>query len=727
MPISDLIPKFFSTANSNQIGQAVEEQVQQALMRRRNHERRWYDNQFFDDGMHFRLVSKRTGRVIDSVNRSTGYVERAIPRASRQIRGIGNLMFSPEYYPVVYPERTTAENFRNKITGQVDELSYKNAIEVAKHSARKRGIWIQTMWEDELDLPLKIIEIILGAAKQSINYLQVYTDPHTSRICVDTLDGFDLIHFGDYKWLDELPFITKAIPWDFQEVLNYEFFDEEKRAKLTPDNQYATSEIKNAYMRTRYGTKSTAASQNSIIVKESFIKEYLTSDNWDQAKKLSEDTGAMEGKSKGDMIMRHPYSAGGVTLHDEYIDYDNYPFADFRFEPGFLYQVPLIERFIPLNKSLDIIIGRLEKWVNAMVVGVYMTRKGENMQLTNFPGGQQVTYENQAPQQMNVTNAGPTPFQLAEILDKYIEEQGASTFTLNNLPQGVTANAAFESSQQREYANMKFATMMLKKTISKVAQLMMERADKDYIKPQEISYKENGEPSSFTVIGAQGKAAHDKIQAELPKDIITLDRKAKIRVEVDQGLGLTTAGKKEAMTTIMNHLIQLYQLGFLSASALSLAIKRELETYGYGSTEEFMEEVENGVTNGQMSNNQMMQMQMAVVKALKDAQVAGPEADKRLVDSTKLGVLQTMKDAGLLDQLNQEGKTNIEVDDLVKLYHDAPDDVRRQIEQKLGFSPSQAEPISPSQAESAERLHKISNEKTKTQLEATRPIAKGGQ
>ena len=100
---SDLAKKLSST-KSAQIGQAVEEMVGQAIMQRRSHERRWYDNNFFDDGYHFRIISRQTGRVIDHISKTAGYVERAIPRASRQIRGVSNLLFNSEPYPVIYPQ-----------------------------------------------------------------------------------------------------------------------------------------------------------------------------------------------------------------------------------------------------------------------------------------------------------------------------------------------------------------------------------------------------------------------------------------------------------------------------------------------------------------------------------------------------------------------------------------------------------------------------------------------
>lgn len=693
------------------IGKYVEDVNFMAIMRRRSHERRWYDNNFFDDGYHFRLVSKKTGRVIDSINKSTGYVERAIPRASRQIRGVTNLLFTPEYYPVVYPERISQEEFMRQMPDgqfQLDQASYQIKLQQIKRAARLRGVWITKQWEDELDMDLKLVNMMLLAAKNSIAYMQIYTDPKTRKLCADIYDAFDLIHFGDKYWLNELPFITKATPWLFNDVLTSPIFDEERLEQLNPDNAYATSEIKNAYMRSRFGSKQNDKEDNTIIVRETFMREYLSDENWEQAKKLGEDTGAMEGKSKGDMIMRHPFSAGGVTLHDEYINYDRYPFAEFRFEPGFLYQVPLIERFIPLNKSLDVVMTRVEKFINAMVVGVYQKRKGENMQVSNFPGGQMLEYEQQPLTQMQLTNPGQAPFAFMELLDKYMEEQGASTFTLNNLPQGVTANAAYESAQQREYMNMKVATKMLKKTISDIANLMMERAHKDMIDPEEVEYKENGQPQYFTVIGKKGYEAHTKVKSnKLPSDAIVLDKGRKVHVEIEPGLGLTMQGKREAMDSIIKNMIQLFQLNFLSPQALSMAIKKYLETFGYGSTEEFMEGVENGVTQGTMNNTQIMQMQIAVVKALRDAKAVGPEATQQLVDSTKLGVLQTLKEAGLLDQLNAKGDISTETEDLIKLYKDATPDIRRQIEQKLGLQPAQDEPISPSQAQSAVHLNNI--------------------
>ncbi len=685
MKLSDLATRLGYTRTDG-IGQAVEDMVASALSRRKSHERRWYDNNFFDDGYHFRSVSKKTGRVIDHTARNSGYVERAIPRASRQIRGVSNLLFAAEPYPVVYPKRVSIEQFRDE-TGEINQDAYDQAMENNKQIARKQGTWLSTEWEDEQELPSKLIDMILLAAKNSVSWLQVYSDTNKQKIITDVYDAFDVICYGDVRDENMLPFITKACPMDIKEVLTDSRFDEAKLKNLTPDNKYATSEVKNAYMNARYGNKGGEDNKNStIIVKETFMKEALTEDNWKRAAKLGETTGAMDGKSKGDLIMRHVFSAGAVTLQDEYVDYDNYPLVPFRFEPGPLYQVPFIERFIPQNKSVDIIVTRLEKWVNAMVVGVYMQRKGENFQLSNFPGGQKIEYEQSKPEQMQAATTGNTPFNVLNMLDKYIDEQGATTAGGQNVPQGVKSGVAIESVKSTEYANLKIPTMMLKKTIKRIAERMLERAHKDYLVPKEVESIEDGEPDYFDVIGKRGFDLSQEIDKKLPEDIVVLDKDTKVRIEIEPGLGLTMMGKRDSMESIIEYMLKLTEAGYVTKEAMQMVLKRFLETFGFGSTQEFMEAMDDGTTKEDMTNEKIQEMKIAIVEAMRDSGAVGPEAEARLVDSTKVGVLETLKDVGLIDKAKNEESTQEKPPSKSISFKDLPPEGKAQLAAQAGIA-----------------------------------------
>jgi hypothetical protein len=713
----NVLSRLTGESNSDVMGQAIEDMVGKAISRRKPHERRWYDNNFFDDGYHFRIISKKTGRVIDTTNKQSGYVERAIPKASRQVRGVTNLLFAAEPYPVVYPQRISISEFEG------DQQAYMKAMEKAKDVARKQGVWITNEWEEQ-ELQVKMIDMIIKAAKNSVAWLEVYSDPRKQKIITNVYDAFDVICFGDVDDERKLPFMTKACPMTPEEINASPIFDPAKVAKLTTDNKYATSEIKDAYMRSRYGVKTEEKKDGTIMVKETFIKEYLNDTNWERAAKLGQDTGAMEGKSKGDMVMRQVFSAGGVTLEDSYIDCDEYPLIPFRFEPGPLYQVPFIERFIPQNKSVDVIVTRLEKFVNAMVVGVYQRQKGENMQIANIPGGQILEYSERPLTQMNLANPGTTPFEVVNMLNNFIDEQGASTATMGQLPAGVKSGVAIESLKATEYANLKIPTLMLKQTIKRIADQMLERADKDYLKPVEVSSLSAGEPEYFDVVGGRRMSMPEAVNGDLPKDVIPLSRKLKVRIEIEPGLGMTQEGKKAAMKDIGEFMLGLYKEGFVSPEAMQMFLKRYVETYGYGSTEELMEGLENGMTGGQMTDNQLKQMQIAMVQALKDVGAVGAQADQKLVTASKIGTLQSLKDAGLLKGVGGDGGQGaLEVnqkmkDTLTKIYKDSPPDVRRQIEQALGMQPSQEEDISPTQADSLTKLHGAVNQQNQTAIGA---------
>ncbi len=676
------------SVKTDSFGMLVEELTSQAITQRRKHERRWYDNNFFDDGYHFRVISKETGRVIDTIGKLTGFVERSIPRASLQIRGVSNLLYSAEPYPVVYPKRVSMSEFMN-VTGQLDQARYDQAMKQSKDAAHKQGIWLSNEWETQ-DLGIKLIDMILLAAKNSVSYMQVWTED--GKMKTKVFDAFDIICFGDKRDLKTLPFVTKTDQMNIEEAQTSDLFDPDMAKKLSADNKYATSEIKDAYMRARYGSKMGDKQQASIIIKETFMKEYLSEDNWKSVIKKSEnESNLMDGKSRGDMVMRHGFSGAGITLKDEYIDYDEYPFAYLRFEPGPIYGVPFIERFIPQNKSLDVIMTRLEKWVNSMVVGIYQKRKDENFQVSNFPGGQMVEYEVTPLTQMQNSSVGATPFNVIELLNKYIDEQGATTAALSQLPQGVKSGNAIESLKSTDYANLKIPTLMLKKCIKQIAELMLERAHKDYMEPQEVEHLKDSEPYYFDVIGRRGYDLSQQVNKRLPQDVVPIDKDVKVRIEIEPGLGLTMDGKRQAMQQIITFMIQLKPLGVVNDEALKLIIKRFLETFGYGSTQEFMEILDQ-MPPQDVTEDAIQKMKVAMLEVMKDTGAVGPEADQKMVDTTKVGILEALKESGIVDKLNGPKAQPTDKISESMSYKDAPPSIQRQMEMKAGFQPASETP-----------------------------------
>lgn len=631
---------------TQQISSLVENMVERFSYQRRPFERRWYDNNFFDDGFHFRYLSSKTGKIMDeSATQSTP--KRAIPKASRQIRGVASLLLQLEPHPTVYPDRVNKGQFPDieivdPMTGQAKtevNPKYIAAMEAAKQRAKNVGFWLDTEWEDH-EMNDKLTHMMILAAKHGISFMQIWIDAVSEQIESKVFDAFDIYLDGTVTSIYESGSIIKTVPTSIDRIKANEDFDEAQRERISPDNRYASSEVKQAYMQSRFGSGQETEKQNTLILKEAFIKEYISKSNVDDIKKLSKN--ALDGKSYGDIVVRHTFSTSNGWLKDEYTNLPEYPFVDLRFEPGLIYQVPLIERFIPSNKSLDIAVSRVEGFANTMVTGIYQKRKGENFKIANIPGGQVIEYEGTPLTQMQPSSVPAFMFNFIQLLENIIEEQGASTSTLNKLPEGVKSGVAIESVKASEYANLKIPSDQYKKAVKKIAERLIEQTADLLINPKEVATEVDDQFTYFDIIGEKGIKARQSAGLEIPEEWVTIKKDMRVRIEIENGLGYTVQGKKDSMQQIANYMLQLAEANMVSKEQIQVMIKRFLEIFQFGSTGEFMDALEEGVAP--MTPENIDQVKIAVIEVLKDVGLVGEQADQKMVDSTKVGVVESLKD-----------------------------------------------------------------------------------
>ena len=144
--------------DSEQIGEIVQNLMTEAKDARRSFERRWYDNNFFDDGYHFRYLSRQQNKIVDLADRSTIYNPlRAIPKSSKQIRGMANLLLSQDFLPVIYPEKINAGAYPPILspdpeTGEMTQQAnpeYQEAVKASKLVAKLSGHWVQEEFRNQ--------------------------------------------------------------------------------------------------------------------------------------------------------------------------------------------------------------------------------------------------------------------------------------------------------------------------------------------------------------------------------------------------------------------------------------------------------------------------------------------------------------------------------------------------------------------------------------------------
>jgi len=646
-----------SSIPTKNMGQQIDAMQRMAEDQRKNYSRHWYDNNFFDDGHHFRFISRTTGRITDLSTKASIYSpKRAIPKASRQIRGMANLMLSSDFVPTIYPEKVSHVNYPNP-------EEYKEAMQRSKLIAQKVGHWIKEDWERVQELDIKLAFMMLLTMKHYISFMQIWPDPVEERIKTQVYDAFDIYLLGNYTDIEDCPFIGKIIPKTVKEIKANEHFDKDQLLKISPDNRYASDEVKEAYLASKFGRQGNPSDASAtLLLKEFFIKEYLNDENIPQIRKSEQGKDILAEKKKGDMVIRQIFSAGGVWLRDQYVNLPGYPFVDLRLEPGKIYGTAQIERFIPANKSLDSIMSRMEKFIHTMNVGVWLKRRGENFKINNVSGGLVAEYDGMPPQQMNLATIPAHVFNFIGLLESFIEEQGVTTSALGKVPKGVKAWGAIESLKASEFANLFIPIKMLKKTVRNITEKMLWIADRHFVKPQDVELLDKGEPNYFQIMGQKGiDVRRDELQEQVDQNIIPIKKDYKVKIEVEQGLGYTEEGKKGRMMEISQFFLEMAKTGLLTPDAVKIIVQRLVEIFKFGPTADLMEALENiQPDNDEMTPEKKDEMKEMMLQVLIDYDKAKGQAEQQ--EEQQKGTRETTRSETI-----EEGKDGKKTKSEVKL------------------------------------------------------------
>lgn len=653
----DLI-KNYSTANVStaDIGQAIDELKNFSADERKPHERRWYDNNFFDDGFHFRYLRRTDNKIIDLSSRATMWAPmRAIPKASKQLRGVANLLVSNDPTPVVYPEKIYKGAFN-------DPEEYEKAMKEAKRIAKTSGHWITEELKKQA-LNEKFAHMVILSGKHSISWLKIWPDSVSESIETAVRDAFDIYTMATINESKDLPYIIDAVPKLISEIKANESFEPKQLEKITPDNKQASSEIKDAYMRNRYGRDRQSDATATLIQKEAFVKEYLNEENKERILLQEDADEILENKKKGDVIIRQTFVAGNIWLRDKYVNLPDHPYVDFRFEPGPMYQVPLIERFIPQNKSYDMLVSRAERFAHTSTTGAWAKKQGEQYKMTNDAGGVQVEYQTTPPIPVQLPSIPGFYFNLMQMIEGNIEEQGVSTSTLNKLPSGVKGYQAIESLKESEYQSLVIPQRRFKGMVKRVAEKFLDIADSNFVTPQTVYYLEKGEPQYFDVVGASAMKKREALDVPVEGEVTPLKKEYRVDIEIQSGMAYTREGQKAAAKELGDYMLQLAQMGILPPQVVTIFIQTMLETYQFGPTGDVMEAMKENEGQGNLTDQQVDAIKVAVMEVMKDliTQKVLPDEEQR-INENKVAMVEVMKDTGTVENESAETQQKMELE-----------------------------------------------------------------
>jgi len=513
---------------------------------RSKYTRQWYINDNFFDGNHFVFFRKSTG-TIDRVSPPKGTVYRSVPKASKQIESIQNLVLANEPRWMVYPAADTE--------GKVTETGMKTSYRVVHYLGDKF---------DEQGMLLKTAEVVMYAFKAPYSAFEVAQDPEKF-VEVRTWDAYDIIFDTTVNDIEEAPVVIKLVrrtPSDLKANENYQ-----NTETLAVDNKLSLEPMKDLRLTEKHGSLGVTDDDiGGVNVMECWSKNTLTDDKLAEIK-AGYEYDWIKKKKAGDVIMRLTTIAQGRLLRDEYIDRADYPFVIYKPKSGSFLQPAWIERFISQNKSLDMFISNIEAYTALMVKGKWLKNKLSNVTRINNEHGDFIEYDVAPPEQARIQSIPAYVFQHISNLEKWIEEQGVSTAAMGRVPRGVRAYRAIESLKQSDIANLGVAMKSLEEAIKKVGEKILAEVARSADTPTTIYRMEGDQPDYFQIIGEKAVKKDKKIQAKVKEGkIVAISDNIRMRVAIESGLAYTEEGKRAT-------LMELFQMQIIPPEMLLEALK----------------------------------------------------------------------------------------------------------------------------------------------------------
>lgn len=602
------------------------------------YERTWHENNFFDDGFHYRFISNETRQVIDYADaNSVLNPRRAIPKASRQIRGVINLLLANRPLPVAYPETILEGNYSS-----VDV--YTQAVNREYDDVKRTSFWLLSEWDRLRFMSYHMPYSLLLSAKQGVSFIQVYPDTQSQKLKVANYDAFDIVLPGEITDVNDSPFLIKACPQYMRWIWNHPYFGEEKY-KVQPDNLKAASKIKDHYLKNKYGNVTNPKETDTAIVKEAYIKVYVDGKILSEMKKQKNGEYMTKIFKEGDIVIKQIFVVDGKRLYSTYLPISQYPFVDFRYEPGGMYQTPLIDRFKAANKVLDNVVSRLEKNVYSLSGGKYWRRKGEPWEMTNDSFGQ-IIESATMPQPIDTPTVPGFVFDMIGLMTSFIEEQGVSTTALAKIPSGVRSGNMLESLKESEYSNLTIPLEQVKDTVKRTAELMTEMAARYYTKRQKVMYNDSGYNYEFDIIGQRGAdELKDMYRGGEIVNTTILKPNRQFKIEIESGMGHTQEGKRQNAMELTKLMADMATQGLVPLEAVKEVVNQLLKSYQFGATADIMKSYEKFVAEApQNAKDRMTETKIAVVEAMRDLGLAGKDMEDMQVNATKVGVVEAAKD-----------------------------------------------------------------------------------
>ena len=598
--------------------------IDQLKSYKKHWEPRWYLAMAFYEGVHFTYPKKdATGNWQRRNEFGKNKVIREIPKAKKQLNSVRNLILKLKQRPVCYPDANiiNADN--------TDQKAQEAEMAKAELQARYLDHYLNKV----MKLSRHKKKLIRYAELYHVAFIQILNDNGKKELAV--YDPFEISIFPTISNVNEYPMLAKHVAHRMDELVGNDLYDQEAIGRIqesagAKDGKYSSSLYKDSYMRERYGN----APEDNVTVDElyqivkvkvdeqgNYIEdedEYLKSFEG----QTNEDGSAKEAPMETVERLRIRAYIGTEKVRDEVTKLTKIPIAMFCWGDE-AYATSLMEDLMPLNKSYDIFISKLEHKAKKMDTGRYTIQKGEDAKVLTTNDGEFIRYKRFKPDLMAEAGVPNAFMESVNITEGDMKEQGVALTSAAGLPTGVDAWRAIESVKEIDFGSIGTQLDNLNECLTDLAEKLTEMLAYDMTSVENVTMKEeDGTVKPYKVIGKRGAELLGEGNGGLPKNTIVIDPNRNTVVEIESDMTWTQEGKR-------NMVLDMIKGGIIPKEIALEALK-------FGNTKDILQKLIQEATFGKSmidaADFKMLpiELQQAILKYLAKGGTAGgeiPEAE----------------------------------------------------------------------------------------------------
>ena len=344
----------------------------------------WYIIDRFVRGDHW-IVYNKTLNKIQTIPVAKGEVRRTVNKIRSQLRGVKNFVKRSQPRWEVHPNGADDKAY--------EEAEKKNKI--LQNIYRKRQI------------KQSLTDVIVNGLKYSAGFIEGGMVKKDGKEQIDFWvdSSYDILPDPYSSTIQGCRYIFKTFVKPVESIKNNKTYRVEDGD--ISDNREAAADYKNILELEKYSREQNKSSKDleTAIVKELWMK-------W----------------VDGDKVQVKVITFCGNNILRVYTPkYRRYPFFSYTPERSdeAIFSEPWIKDLISLNKSLDKTVSQVEAYIQRMLAGKYLIKKGVEVSMITDKGAEKIYYKGQVPpKQMDLQPLPSTPFQYMGNVEGWIEELG---------------------------------------------------------------------------------------------------------------------------------------------------------------------------------------------------------------------------------------------------------------------------------------------------------------